>query len=88
MIDQSLFEYIRCPVTQSTLQVAAADVIEQINLRVQAGSARNRIDRVVQRPLDGGLVNADGSLLYPIWADIPTLIPDEAIPLESMQVSG
>ncbi|QDV13625.1 hypothetical protein CA51_35160 [Rosistilla oblonga] len=81
MIDPSLFEYIRCPVTQSTLVVAADDLIQQINQRVAAGEARNRIDRPVQRPLDSGLVNADGTLIYPVWADIPTLIPDEAIPI-------
>ncbi|QDV70242.1 hypothetical protein Poly24_39620 [Rosistilla carotiformis] len=88
MIDPSLFEYIRCPVTQSILRVGADDLIQRINQRISDGTARNRIDRPVQRPLDAGLVNADNSLLYPVWAGIPTLIPDEAIPIDCALDAG
>ena len=84
MTDQQLFEYIRCPVTRSNLQPASDDLIRELNTQIERGAARNRIDRKITRPLDGGLINEDQSLLYPIWDSIPTLIADEAIALQDL----
>jgi uncharacterized protein YbaR (Trm112 family) len=35
----------------------------------------------VKEAIDGGLIRADGKLLYPIRRNIPVMLVDEGIPL-------
>ena len=48
---------------------------------MEAGTLTNRAGEPVRERLDGGLVRADGKVLYPIREDIPVMLVDEAIPL-------
>ena len=74
-----LLHMMRCPVSRSKLSVADAQLIRQVNERIQSGWLRDRSGNEILQELDGGLVNDDGSLLFPIRRGIVTLVKDQAI---------
>ncbi len=81
MIDPDLLKLLCCPETHQALRLADEVVVDQLNQRVAARALLNRAGRVVSERFDGGLVRADGKLLYPIRNDIPVMLVDEGIPL-------
>lgn len=78
MISQKLLSILRCPETREPLQLAAPEVLEAF-----AQVSCDRGGKPVGRPLDAGLVRADGKVLYPIRDGIPVMLAEESISLES-----
>jgi len=76
-----LISLLRCPATQQTLRAAETGLVESLNQRISAGLAQNVAGQKVTAELDGGLVRADGNVLYPIRQEIPVMLVHEAIPL-------
>ena len=70
-----------CSFARKTITPLRADaaLIERLNQAIARGELKNAGGQVVSRPLDGGLLRADGCLLYPMVDEIPILLPDEAI---------
>jgi len=85
MIHPQLLSLLRCPATQSHLQIADEALLENINAAIAAGKIQSRVMETLTRPLDSGLVNADGSLLLPVYENIPDMNPDDAIALEQLE---
>ena len=83
MIDEKLLELIRCPFSGQNMTVADASVIADLNEKIAQGNIRDHADQLVEGSLDEGLITEDGARLYPVRGGIPTLIADNAIPLES-----
>ena len=83
MIDPELLKILCCPESHQTLAAAESAVVEKINLRIASGQLQNRAGRTVVEKIDGGLIRADKKFLYPIRHEIPIMLIDEAIPLES-----
>lgn len=81
MISDDFLRLLRCPLSHQPLTPAGAELLEQVNRAVREGRLVNRAGEPVTRPLDSGLVNAAGTLLYAIHDDIPCLLADEAIDL-------
>ncbi len=71
-----------CPEDHSPLRLASVDLIAKLNRAVGSGTLCNKAGARIDRRLDGGLVRADRTLLYPIIDDIPMMLVDEAIPLD------
>ncbi len=46
------------------------------------GKITNRGGKIVENPLDGGLIREDKKFLYPIDDGIPIMLIDEAISLD------
>jgi uncharacterized protein YbaR (Trm112 family) len=84
MVQHDLFDILRCPENHSSLAQADKALVAELNARIRAGSLRNQAGREVREVIDGGLVRADGDLLYPIVEQIPVLLRDEAIPLDQL----
>ncbi len=80
-LHHDLLAVIRCPVTHSELTMADPELVESLNQKITARQLVNRIGQTVDQPLEGGLVNADRSLLLPIRGEILVLVVDQAIPL-------
>ena len=82
MIDRELLEILVCPETKEPVHLADADLLAQLNARIDQGTAKKRGGQVVEKKIDGGLVRADGAFLYPIEDGIPVMLIDEAIVLD------
>jgi len=85
MIHPQLLSILRCPMTQSQLQIADEAVIESVNAAIATGKMQSRVMETLTRPLDSGLVNADGSLLMPVYENIPDMNPEDVIDLEQLE---
>lgn len=85
MIDPELLKIIVCPETRTPLAVADASLIARVNEAIEAGRVKNKMGRLVEGPLEGGLVREDGQALYPIVDGIPILLADDAIPLDQVR---
>ena len=83
MIDPDLLKIMCCPESHQPLAAAELAVVEKINQQIATGQLQNRAGRTVVEKIDGGLIRADKKLLYPIRHEIPIMLIDEAIPLES-----
>lgn len=81
MSDAPWHTLLRCPVTKTPLAPAEGEVVSQLNSAIDERRLTNRAGETLERPLDGALVNADGSLAYPIFDNIPSLVAEDAISL-------
>jgi len=81
MIDKELLEILACPETKEPVQLAEAELITELNSRIERGELKNRAGKTLENAIDGGLVREDGAYLYPIEDAIPIMLIDEAIPL-------
>jgi uncharacterized protein len=81
MIDADLLKILCCPETHQDVQLAEPAVVDRLNGLIAAGSLKNLAGQQVQEKLEGGLIRADGKLLYPIRHNIPVMLVDEGIPL-------
>jgi len=84
MVDTSLLAILRCPESHSVLRSADAAVVGRLNAAVRGGWLRNQAGQRVEHVIDGGLVRAEGDLVYPIVDQIPVMLHDEAIPLDQL----
>lgn len=82
MIDQQILRILRCPITLTPLRLADETTIARVNAAIPEGTLKTRSGQAVTRPLDAGLVSSDGRYLLPIYDGIPTLMADDAIPLD------
>jgi uncharacterized protein YbaR (Trm112 family) len=81
MIDADLLRILCCPETYQEVRLAEQALVDKLNQQIAAGAAKNRAGQSVQEKIDGGLIRADGKVLYPIRGKIPVMLVDEGIPL-------
>jgi len=84
-IDKKLLTVVCCPETKQRVRIAENSLIEQLNQSIEKREIYNRINQLVEKTLDGGLIREDGKYLYPIIEEIPILLIDEAIPIDSLR---
>lgn len=85
MISENLLNVIACPETKQDLVVADDNIVQRINDLIENGELLNRSKQKVVEKIDGGLIQKeDRQYLYPIRDEIPILLIDESIPLESL----
>ena len=84
MVDQELLDILVCPENKTAVKLVGQDVIDRVNAAIKSGGLKNRAGEKVEDPIDGGLLRADGKFLYAVREDIPIMLIDEAIPMESV----
>lgn len=84
MVHPDLLDILVCPETHARLQPAESDLLDRINAAIAAGTLLSQGGQKIRSPLEGGLVREDGLLLYPVRDEIPVMLLDEAIPLDSL----
>jgi len=86
MIDQELLNILACPETKQDLEVASSELIEKINALIEKGQLSNRGGQKCDKKIDGGLIQkVDRKYLYPIREEIPIMLIEESIPLDSVK---
>ena len=78
-MQQEISTLLRCPENGSALAAIDDAMLHDINAAIRSGQLVNRSGKRVEQPIDGGLMRAEGDLLYPIVDQIPVLLRDEAI---------
>lgn len=82
IISDALLSVLVCPTDRTPLARADDALVARLNQAIAARRLRNKAGDTLDKPLDAGLVRADGTLLYPVVDQIPIMLADEAIPLD------
>lgn len=88
MVDAELLEILVCPETKDPVRLADAELLERVNAAIERGTVQNRGGETVRDPVEEGLVREDGKVFYPVRDDIPIMLIDEAIVLDSLDASS
>ena len=80
-IEPSLLDLLVCPESREKLSLADEALVAAVNVAIGTGQVKSRAGRLVEGPVDAGLVRPDRKFLYGIREDIPNLLIDDAIPL-------
>ena len=83
-IEKDLLAILCCPDTKQGVSLADEALIAKLNEAVSRGQLKNRANKPITEPLDGGLIRADRKILYPIREDIPVMLIEEGLPLEGI----
>lgn len=83
-VDKDLLAILCCPETKQAVTLADATLIQRLNEAIQHRRLQNKGKQAVTDPVDGGLLRADGKMLYPIRENIPVMLIEEGIPLEQL----
>ena len=78
---QALLDILVCPETRQPVHLAETQLLDRLNRRIGQGRLTNLGGTPITAPLEAALVREDGQYCYPIRADIPVMLVDEAIPL-------
>jgi uncharacterized protein YbaR (Trm112 family) len=82
MIDHRLLEFARCPISHQSLRMISDEQLKEVNDLIAAGEISNRAGETVTRQLQSAIVTLDEKIVYPIWDNIPAIIPSEAIEIK------
>ena len=78
-MDKRLLDILCDPVTKSPVKPLSKTHLEVLNRAIAQGGVLTTTAAAVSVPLQGGLITADGKVIYRIEDDIPVMIADEAI---------
>jgi len=83
MVSSELLEILACPETKQPVKLADKSLVENLNQLIDRKELLNRGGNAVEKRMDSALIREDGKVLYPVIEDIPQMLIDEGIPLES-----
>ena len=84
MLRAEILATLCCPENHSAVKPASESLIKEINTAIRLRSLRNRGGQLLEQPITGALVRADGDVVYPIIDDIPVLVRSEGISIQQL----
>ena len=84
MIDKQLLKFLRCPQDKSKLTPAEDELVLQVNRAIDAKQITTVGGHKLENPIEAGLIRDAGDLMYPVYDQIPVMLPDEAIDLAQL----
>jgi uncharacterized protein len=84
MLNPELLKILVCPEARTPVAMADPVVLRRVNEAIARGEVTTRGGSPVSQALDSALLREDGLVLYPIRDDIPVMLIDESILLESL----
>lgn len=87
MIAQDLLEILCCPETKQDIRMLESNLVEKLNQRIAKGELKTKGGECVADKIDGGLLRADETIVYPIRDQIPIMLIEEGIVIEKSDIS-
>lgn len=84
MIDKQLLKFLRCPQDKSELTPADDELVAQMNRAIDAKQVTTVGGHKLEKHIEAGLIRDAGDLMYPVYDQIPVMLPDEAIDLAQL----
>jgi uncharacterized protein YbaR (Trm112 family) len=84
MLSADFLSLLCCPDDRTPLKQADDELVARLNVLIEAGQLKNRGGQTLSKRLNGALVRTDGQIAYAIVDEIPVLLIDEGIPLDSI----
>ncbi len=78
-LDAQLLTILCCPETKQEVILLDQTGLEILNQKIEAGELQNKGGSAVKEKLEGGLLRADKTIVYPIRDAIPIMLIDEGI---------
>ena len=88
MMRPELLKMVVCPETRTELSEAPRELLDRLNQAIAGRKLTNKAGQTLERKIDGGLLRADGQILYPVVDEIPMLLVDEGISLDQECLSN
>ncbi|MGD9853301.1 MAG: Trm112 family protein [Nitrospirales bacterium] len=83
IIAPDLLAILCCPETKKGLSLLKAEEVVRLNQRIKQGEVKNKGGQLITEPLDGGLLREDKQIVYAIRDQIPIMLIEEGIVVES-----
>ncbi len=87
MVSQELLNLLVCPETRQGLRPADSELLQRLNSGIQESRVRSRGGSVVTDQMEAALVREDGLYAYPVRNNIPVMLIEESISLESFRAA-
>lgn len=78
-LDEELLAILCCPETKQDIAILDQNKLKILNEKIKARELQNKGGSLVKEELDGALLRADQTVVYPIHDAIPIMLIDEGI---------
>lgn len=84
MINEEFVDFLVCPLTKQTLNIADNALSLKLNQAIESKSLKNNSGQLVTEKIDTLLIREDKQLAYIVRNNIPVMIVEEAINLNDI----